>query len=199
VHDCPRTISLAANVQTGQLIEQRWSKDEEDHYRKHKPTPHRASLKGLCKKTADRARIGSSQRIGSVVRRIPVLDGPSYSNFISTLSECSHIGHSKVRRSSRGASVSMRASIIWVPHFGHCGHTVRVVGWGGGAYTGNPLISATPSKISHRNRKEAVQYCSRCGPTRRLPTAQREQQWTACLSNAAHHPGAAAERERIPG
>jgi hypothetical protein len=67
------------------------------------------------------------------------------------------------------------ASIIWVPHFGHCGHTIRVVGWGRGAYTGNPLISATPPKISHRNRKEAVQYCSRCGPARRLPTAQREQ------------------------
>ena len=44
VHDCPRTINLAANVQTGQLIEQRWSKDEEDHYRKHKPSPHRVSL-----------------------------------------------------------------------------------------------------------------------------------------------------------
>jgi hypothetical protein len=38
---------------------------------------------------------------------------------------------------------------------------IRVVGWGGGAYTGNPLISVTPSKISHRTRNESVQYCSR--------------------------------------
>ena len=60
----------------------------------------------------------------------------------------------------------MRASIIWVPHFGHSGHTIRVVGWGGGAYTGNPLISAAPSKISYRTRKEAVQYRSLTQPAR---------------------------------
>jgi hypothetical protein len=60
VHDWPGTISLAANVQTGQLIEQRWSKDEEDHYRKDKPSPHRVSLK---KAPHDRA--GSGQANGS--------------------------------------------------------------------------------------------------------------------------------------
>jgi hypothetical protein len=43
------------------------------------------------------------------------------------LSECSHMGHSKVRRSSPGASGSMRASIIWVPHFGQSGRTMA---WG---------------------------------------------------------------------
>jgi hypothetical protein len=47
-------------VQTGQLIEQRWSKDEEDHYRKDKPSPHRVSLK---KAPHDRA--GSGQANGS--------------------------------------------------------------------------------------------------------------------------------------
>jgi hypothetical protein len=39
-------------------------------------------------------------------------------------SECSHMGHSKVRRSLPGASGTMRASIMVVPHFGHSGRTM---------------------------------------------------------------------------
>ena len=57
----------------------------------------------------------------------------------------------------------MRASIIWVPHSGHSGHTIRVVGRGG-VSTGNPLISAALEKISHRTGKETVQYCSHAAP-----------------------------------
>jgi hypothetical protein len=48
----------------------------------------------------------------------------AYSNFTRMLSECSHMGHSKVRRSSSGASCSMRAISIAVPHFAQSGHTM---------------------------------------------------------------------------
>ena len=75
-------LAGAANVQTGQLIEQRWSKDEEDHYRKDKPCPHRVSLKGLCKEAPhDGAESWAliSQRIEFVIQRIQFPDGPSYS------------------------------------------------------------------------------------------------------------------------
>jgi hypothetical protein len=45
----------------------------------------------------------------------------AYPIFATTLSECSHIGHSKVRNSCPGLSGTMRASSICVPHFEHSG------------------------------------------------------------------------------
>jgi hypothetical protein len=73
----------------------------------------------------------------------------------SALSECSHIGHSNVRRSSPGASGIMRASIISVPHLGHSGRTIGADDRGG-AYTGISPHSAAPLRILHRDRKEAA-------------------------------------------
>ncbi len=78
---------------------------------------HRLSYLAMrsASKLSTRARrsVGNTRTTRFVIQRNRFFpDGPSYSNLISTLSECSHIGHSKVRRCSRGASVSMRASII---------------------------------------------------------------------------------------
>jgi hypothetical protein len=52
-HEWPRTAGLTANAKTGQLIYEQWSKDEDDHYREHKPSSHHVSslLKALCRKT----------------------------------------------------------------------------------------------------------------------------------------------------
>ena len=43
VHDWPRMAGLAANATTGQFVQQHWSKDDDDHYRKQKPFSHRVS------------------------------------------------------------------------------------------------------------------------------------------------------------
>jgi hypothetical protein len=48
----------------------------------------------------------------------------AYLNLTITPSECSHFGHSKVRRSCPGLSGSMRASSIVVPHLLHGGRTI---------------------------------------------------------------------------
>jgi hypothetical protein len=42
VHDRPCAI-LTTNATTGQLIQQHWSKNEQGHYRKQKPSSHRVS------------------------------------------------------------------------------------------------------------------------------------------------------------
>jgi hypothetical protein len=48
----------------------------------------------------------------------------AYPTFATTLSECWHIGHSKVRTSCPGLSGTTRASSICEPHFGHPGRIV---------------------------------------------------------------------------
>jgi hypothetical protein len=48
----------------------------------------------------------------------------TYMYLTTLLSECSHFGHSNVRRSCRGRSGSMRASSIAVPHWGHGCRTI---------------------------------------------------------------------------
>ena len=130
---------------------------------------------------------------GSTTRSLSLWGGhqgrlPRYWNFIRTLSECSHIGHSKERRCSPGASDSMRASIIWVPHSGHSGHTIRVVGRGG-VSTGNPLISAALEKISHRTGKETVQYCSHAAPR----DTRQWQRHAQCRANSYPCPSSARQ------
>jgi len=51
----------------------------------------------------------------------------AYGYLTTKVSECSHTGHSNVRRSYPGASGSIRASIILLPHFPHGGRTIAFV------------------------------------------------------------------------
>jgi hypothetical protein len=95
----------------------------------------------------------------------------------------------------------MRASIIWVPHSGHSGHTIRVVGRGG-VSTGNPLISAALEKISHRAGKETVQYCSHAAPRDTRGNATPSAELILILAHLLHGNSIAAlgrRRHRATG